>query len=430
MQKGKAPIDELHEFLGKYYTTSNMCLAVVGSSKLDALQASVERTFGALKHSHESPRREKENPEAKVFVREHAVYGTENPAFGPEELGKYREVIPLLESRSVKIQFATPPLEDPALEKAKPYRVLSHLLGHESPGSLHQLLTDFGYLTSLTSGTAIDTSDFGLFGLTLSLTPKGMKHKEEILDLVFQWIALIRKTALENPELISKYHDELRQISDTNFKFRENGDPTDFCSAASSLLFDTTDPTEFLRSGSDTSDYDPVLAKEFLERFRPENCMITVTDSGLSESDDKDWLVEPLYGATYREKELTETDIRKWESLETIDERLHLPDLNQYIPTDFSLRCDDKAEKLTETQLSEARGEPPTLLHSGQNWRVFHKMDRSWRVPKASIRLSIVTPMTYQSPRAMTLSRIYQRVLNDDLNSFVYDASLAGCNYR
>jgi insulysin len=29
----------------------------------------------------------------------------------------------------------------------------------------------------------------------------------------------------------------------------------------------------------------------------------------------------------------------------------------------------------------------------------------------------------------MTLSRIYQRVLNDDLNSFVYDASLAGCSY-
>jgi insulysin len=29
----------------------------------------------------------------------------------------------------------------------------------------------------------------------------------------------------------------------------------------------------------------------------------------------------------------------------------------------------------------------------------------------------------------MTLSRIYQRVLNDDLNSFVYDASLAGCRY-
>jgi insulysin len=30
----------------------------------------------------------------------------------------------------------------------------------------------------------------------------------------------------------------------------------------------------------------------------------------------------------------------------------------------------------------------------------------------------------------MTLNRIFQRVLNDDLNSFVYDASVAGCSYR
>mmetsp|Transcript_4301 Transcript_4301/g.9388 ORF Transcript_4301/g.9388 Transcript_4301/m.9388 type:complete len:508 (+) Transcript_4301:2-1525(+) len=57
-------------------------------------------------------------------------------------------------------------------------------------------------------------------------------------------------------------------------------------------------------------------------------------------------------------------------------------------------------------------------------------MDRYWRVPKTFIRLSLVSPTAYQSPRSMTLSRIYQKVLNDDLNSFVYDASLAGCNYR
>lgn len=29
-----------------------------------------------------------------------------------------------------------------------------------------------------------------------------------------------------------------------------------------------------------------------------------------------------------------------------------------------------------------------------------------------------------------TLNRIFQKVLQDDLNSYVYDASVAGCNYR
>ncbi len=431
MQRGQPPIDELIRFREKYYTTSNMRLAVVGSSSLDALQESVERTFGQLEYSDHLPRRQKINPNAQMFPQEHAIYGPDNPAFGFEQMGKYREVIPLLETRSLKVQFAAPPLEDPVLQKSRPHRVLSHLLGHESPGSLHQVLNDLGYLNSLTSGASIDTSDFSLFGLSLSLTPKGMKDKDRVLDLVFQWIALIKKTALEQPDLIAKYHDELRQISATNFKFRENGDPVDFCSSAAEALFDNfAKPHELLSTGSTYDDYDPVVAEAFLERFRPENCMITVTDSGLKHDSSEDWKMEPLYGANFRVREIAEFDLKKWENPDNIDSSLHLPELNRYIPTDFSLRCDDQDGGMTHSEIEQARKLPPILLSQGKNWRVFHKMDRSWRVPKSHLKVAVVSPSTYASPRSMTLSRVFQRVLNDDLNSFVYDASLAGCNYR
>jgi len=431
MQRGEPPIDELKKFRENYYTTSNMRLAIVGTSSLDALQDSVERTFGQLEYSNQPPRREGVNPNSVTFPREHAIYGPENPAFGSDQLGKYREIIPLLETRSLRVQFATPPLDDPVLQKSRPHRVISHLLGHESPGSLHQVLNDMGYLTSLTSGASIDTSDFSLFGLSLSLTPKGMQEKDRVVDLIFEWIALIKKTALEQPELVSKYHDELRQIGITNFKFRENGDSVDFCSSASEALFDkSAAPHELLVSGSTYDDYDPVVAKAFLERLRPDNCMITVTDSGLKKDDSGEWEVEPLYGATFRIQDIPMTDMKKWESPESSDGQLHVPELNKYIPTDFSLRCDDQGPELTDSEREKARKVPPVLLHEGKNLRVYHKMDRTWRVPKTSLRLTVITPSTYKTPRCMTLSRIYQRVLNDDLNSFVYDASLAGCNYR
>ena len=431
MARGEPPIDELKQFREKYYTTSNMRLAVVGTSSLDALQDTVERTFGQLEYSDEPPRRGKKNPNSPVFPLEHAIYGSDNPSFGSEQLGKTREVIPLLESRKLKVQFATPPMDDPVLQKSRPHRVLSHLLGHESPGSLHQVLTDLGYLTSLTSGAAIDTSDFSLFGISMSLTPKGMNEKETVLDLVFQWIALIKKTAMEQPDLVAEYHNELRKVSATDFKFRENGDPVDFCSSASEALFDkNAEPFELLSSGSRYEDYDPVVAAAFLDRFRPENCMITVVDSGLQTDDRSDWKVEPLYGAKYREQELKVEDIQRWANPESIDARLNLPGLNKYIPTDFSLRCDDEGVPLTAVEREQARKVPPVLLSEGDNWRIHHKMDKSWRVPKTSVRVSVISPAAYESPRAMTLSRIYQRVLNDDLNSFVYDASLAGCNYR
>ena len=426
------PVGELKKFWEKYYRASNMRLAVVGRSSLDALQEAVETSFNDLPYTNDPPRHKKVNPNSPIFTREHASYDSENPAFGKNELGKVREIIPLLESRSLKVQFATPPMDDPMMQKTKPSRALSHLLGHESPGSLHHLLNDLGYVTSLTSGTAIDTSDFSLFSLTLSLTPKGMEEKDKILDLIFQWLNLIKKTASEQPELLEKYHNELRQISSTNFKFRENGDPTDFCSSAAQLMHDNKPPAELLVSGSMCDDYDPVVAEAFMERLRPENCMIMVVDSGLNKEKPDEWKVEPLYGASYRESEIEPEKIKNWGNSDEIDPKLHLPALNDYIPTDFSLRCDDDGPgaEMTEPERKRSQKENPKLLHEEENFRMWHKMDRFWRIPKTYIRLSLVSPRAYESPRTMTLSRLYQRVLNDDLNSFVYDASLAGCNYR
>ena len=428
-----SPIGELKKFWSSYYTTSNVRLAVAGRSSLDALQKTVEDTFGQLPHSDQPHRRNKVNPQSPVFPREHAVYGSENPAFGSEQLGKLREVIPLLETRTMKVMFATPPLDDPVLRKASPHRVISHLLGHESPGSLHSMLNDLGYLTGLTSGVGIDTSDFSLFSVSVSLTPKGMREREVVLDLIFQWLALIKKTAMEQPDLLTNFHNELRQISANTFKFRENGDPTDFCSWAAGKLFDDIEnPKDLLINDYQYGDYDQSIVEALLDRLRPDNCMITVTDSGLSKDNPEEWEVEPLYGAVYRVNDITPEQIERWDNPKEIDSRLHLPALNEYIPTDFSLRCDDEGNTkvLSDAELEEAKKENPKMIEERTNFRMWHKMDRSWRVPKTFIRLSIVSPVTYQSPRAMTLSRIYQRVLNDDLNSFVYDASLAGCHYR
>jgi insulysin len=433
MSQGSPPIQALKAFWKEYYKTSNIRLSVVGSSSLDALQRVVEDSFGELPISNEPPRRKKVNPNSLVFPLENAVYNPQEPAFGKEQLGKIREVIPILESRLLKVQFATPPMEDPVLRKTKPHRVVSHLLGHESPGSLHCLMNEMGLITGLTSGASIDTSEFSLFGMTLSLTPKGMKEKELVLDLVFQWIGLIKDTAIKEPDLLAAYHNELSQISANGFKFRENGDPTDFCSSASELLFDDDHPAEILASGSLVDDYDPVVAKSFLERLSPDNAMVTLVDSSTKPDESDGWKVEPLYGANYREQNMSDEQLRQWGSSDgKFNPKLHLPALNEYIPSDFSLRCDDTEEgrKMSNSERDEYRKEDPILLKQGPNFRLWHKMDRFWRVPKAFIRLSIVSPNTYCSPRSMTLSRIYQRVLNDDLNSFVYDASLAGCNYR
>jgi len=432
---GTSPVDDLAWFWKTYYQTYNIKLCVTGRSSLDALQKTVEETFGHLPHSEGTPRH-KNIKEGQMFGMENANYN-QVPAFGPNELQKIRKVIPVQETRSLKIHFAAPPLDDPKLKSSRPYRMLSHLLGHESPGSLYEALNEEGLLVGLSSGIGIDASDFSLFSLTISLTKKGMEQKDRVLDLVFQWIALIAQTP---HEVLEKYHDEIRQISTTNFRFRENGDPTDFSSTAAELMFHH-EPQDILVGSSRTGDYDAQVFEAFMERLTPQHVMITETNSDLKVENEEDWKVEQWYGAKYQETDIPQELAQQWSSPPTIDSRLKLPALNEYIPTDFSLRCDDETEVVAanddDTTTTTANGqkqkwakEPPTLLLERPDLRLWHKMDRTWRVPKTNIKLSLVSPNVYRSPRTMTMNRIFQRVLSDDLNSFVYDASIAGCNYR
>jgi insulysin len=424
-------LQNLQKFWTDYYKTYNLRLAVVGHGSLDVIQRMVEDTFGQIPCSDGSPRHVNTKPD-QFFIRENAIYGGVT-AFGTEQLGIMRHIIPITETRTIKIMFATPPLDDPAIRTSKPYRSLSHFLGHESPGSLHALLNDDGLLTSLSSGLALDTTDFSLFSLTLSLTPKGMKMKDHILDLVFQWIALLREQSFE---LRAAYHNELRQISDMSFRFRENDDPADFCSVSAEQLFeDGLDPARVMVASNEASDYDPIVETEFLKRLRPDNCLIHIVDSDLNGTtiDGLKWQTEKWYGAKYVEERFSPENISTWTNPPYINERLYAPALNAYIPTDLSLRCDDGSSNTATTDgvsHDDLISIPPKILIDRPNLRMWHKTDQYWRVPKAFVKTAILSPTTYRSPRSMTLNRIFQRVLNDDLNSYVYDASQAGCNYK
>jgi insulysin len=423
---GSLPVQDLLKFWRTFYQTFNLRLCVVGKANLDALQRTVEGSFGNLPCSEGIPRRRKVKDTNDVYKTEYAQYNAP-PAFGPEQLKKIRYVVPLVESRSIKIYFATPPLDDPLIRKSRPYRVLSHLLGHESPGSLHALLNDEGLITSLSSGIGIDNSDFSLFTLSVGLTELGLKQRDRVLSLLFQWITLIRN-GLANEDLMRAYHDELREISDINFRYRENGDPTDFCSRAAELMFDD-DPSQILYGESNSVNYDTVAAKSFLQRLTPMNSMITILSPQLDEMKNADWQRERWYGAKFLVFDFTDRQIDEWSNPPQIDSRLQLPALNAYIPRDFTLRCDEDKSCIVEEN-EDDQLIPPDVILDRPGLRMWHKMDRKWRVPKSFIRLSLQSPSVYRSPRTMTLNRIYERILNDALNSYMYDARIAGSNYR
>ena len=434
-----------------------MKLVVLGRGILNDLQAVVEETFGSVRADGgldindtsdytDTPLLERiscSNNSEVCFSSENARYGV--AAFHPtKNLGGICEVIPVKEKRTIQLLFATPPMQDPLIRKSLPHRLVSHLLGHEAPGSLHHLLSDLGYINSLSSGISVDTRDFSLFSLTMGMTPNGMSNTEEVLDLCFQWIAMIRSLVFrerssDGNDLVHKYHDELKRLSQNSFMFRENGDPTSFVSSAAESLYVYEDkPGEMLRGDSFYSIYDEDITKAFLQRLRPENVMITIIDSDLKKKcphlkdlGEAPWKKETWYGAIYRNFIITDLMKKKWSNPSFFDARLNLPRLNQFIATDFSLRCDDEIwAQENKGKTESAHLSPPTKILETPIFRLWHKMDAFFRVPKVTFNAQILTPNVYRSPRTITAGRLFQKVLNDDLNSFVYDATVAGNAYR
>eukprot|EP00571_Detonula_confervacea_P002850 CAMPEP_0172329606 /NCGR_PEP_ID=MMETSP1058-20130122/60967_1 /TAXON_ID=83371 /ORGANISM="Detonula confervacea, Strain CCMP 353" /LENGTH=1213 /DNA_ID=CAMNT_0013046787 /DNA_START=164 /DNA_END=3805 /DNA_ORIENTATION=+ len=487
---GTSPRENLIEFWTDKYHSGNIRLCVVGRASLDDLQKTVETVFGPvrpppsnfvangivdqvkaglLKVPKEGESHMRDENDDFVFQTEHSTYSP-NIAFGTEQLGLLREVIPLVESRTLKIFSSVPPDDDPVLRGSRPFRVLSHLVGHESPGSLHHLLTEEGWINSLASGTGISTSDFCLANIAITLTPKGMKERDQVLAKTWQWFALIKDAVMNDPHgVIEQYHNELKKMTESSFKFREMGDPTDFCSGAAEQLFDH-EPSKILLGSAEVGDYDVEVARAFLERLTPQNSLVVITGpesefENAEKSDvsacDASWQSEERYGAKYRQMRVSDELSKEWNHPTEIDSRLRLPGLNEFIPEDLSLRCDDpeyqadydpdfdyrkvnpkllvdtpklrmwhKMDRTFRDPDFDYRKVNPKLLVDTPKLRMWHKMDRTFRVPKTSIRLQLTTPEIYRSPRSITLNRIFQKVLSDDLNSYVYDASVAGCNYR
>ena len=301
---GSSPRDDLIQFWTDKYHAGNIRLCVVGKASLDDLQKTVENTFGAvrsppanfvangiidkvsaglLKLPKEGETYRDENGNF-IFQTEHSTYSP-SVAFGNKELGLIREVIPLVEARTLKIFSSVPPMNDPVLRDSRIFRVLSHLVGHESPGSLHHLLQEEGWVNSLASGTGVSTSDFCLSNVAITLTPKGMKDRDQVLEKAWQWFALIKDAVINDAHgLIEQYHNELKIITETSFKYRENGDPTDFCQSSAEKLFDY-EPSKILLGSAEVGDYDVDVARAFLERLTPENSLVVITGPELGDEE-------------------------------------------------------------------------------------------------------------------------------------------------
>jgi insulysin len=383
----------VREFWQTYYRAGNMTLAVLGNNMAD-LKRMVELYFSDVPGDDDDDSTMSSSRPAPL------------PALSPP-LPLRVDVVPIREHITVELQW--PMREIQTLYRSKPSRFVSHLLGHEGPGSLLACLRERHWAQELgADDVSKSCRNFSVFSLELELTQAGLENLHQVIALVFRYIELLR----DIPQWV---HDELKAASDMQFRFLSDRPPSDTVST----LVDSMQqyPPHLVLAGPyklfvDQHPKDDI--NEIVQYLTPANVLVIVAAQGV-ETDQ----VDRWYGTCYKEVPIDEAVLELWKSPPAdAAALLRLPDQNDMLPTSFDLVA--PGEPFASDPLPRCLVDTPTC-------RLWYKPDTAFSQPKVNILILLRTTAAYmESPLASVLSTLWVECLQEHAKDFSYAASMAG----
>ncbi|KAM5532097.1 hypothetical protein V8D89_014261 [Ganoderma adspersum] len=404
---GRETRRRLVEWWSKEYCAGRMRLCVIGKESLDELSEMVTSLFSPIPNRGQEPLH---------LIPDHP--------FGPNEMGTLVSVQTVMSFHALEISFPMPHL--PSYWKYKPAGFLAHFLGHEGPGSLHSYLKQKGWITGLSAGPQNLARGFGMFKVTLYMTPEGFKNYETLVQSIFKYIALLKAS-----DFPAWQQHERHLISATRFRFAEKRRPDDYAVWVSEHMAWPV-PRELVLSAPqlveewDLNNLQNGGEKEMREIL--DSLTIDVSRTVLMakaeehegvRGKDLVWEKEPWYGTPYRVERFDADFVKRANEPNDIKE-LYLPGPNEFIPTNLDVEKRDV----------EKPSKRPFLIRETSLTSLWHKKDDQFWVPKAQVVMDLRSPVACSSARAAVMTRLFSDLVTDSLTEFAYDADLAGLTYN
>lgn len=144
--------DKFIEFYNKHYSSNRMKLVVLGRESLDVLQNWVVESFSPIVNKKLPPNR-----------------WTDEAPFRESDLGMQCFAKPVMDSKELNLIF--PFIDEEVLFESQPSRYISHLIGHEGPGSIMSYVKNRGWANSLSAGAfPVCPGSPGIFDVQIRLT--------------------------------------------------------------------------------------------------------------------------------------------------------------------------------------------------------------------------------------------------------------------
>lgn len=387
--------DEFMKFHSTHYSANRMKLVILGRESLDTLQQWVEEIFSEVPNKSLERRR------------------WDLPVYTENELLVQVFAKPVLESRSLSIDFVYRDEED--LYESHPSRYLSHLIGHEGPGSILAYIKAKGWANGLGAGGSSLCPGSGLFSISVKLTEEGLRNYKEVVKVIFQYIGMVREKPPQ--EWIV---DEQIKISEVEFRFKQKSPPSRTASSLAGTMQKPYDRRMLLSGPSTIKKFDAERISEAMTYLRPDNYRLVIVSQDFPGGWDQK---EKWYGTEHKVEKIPQDFVAEVKAAFESKDRpteLHFPHKNEFIPTRL-----DVEKKETESPAKE-----PKLIRNDENVRIWWKKDDQFWVPKANVHINLRTPVPYTTARVALLSSLYRELVNDALVEYSYDADISGLVYE
>lgn len=477
-----------------HYRPENLTVVVAGPQSLDELQEWVVPRFGAMRASDfAAPEQQTDAERAVVQAAKDAPpfhyaappqpfaspfrpdvnnYINNNPASSswPAVL----TIKPVRSMRQLVLMFPLPPVF--TTPDRSPSAILSHLLGHEGPGSPFAVLQNAGWISRLSAGPRVAAPDFTLFQVSLTLTDVGETRWKQVADVIFQHCRLLAKACRDTPDELHRLWGEKVTLARLFFDQAPPGTVYSLApSLSNSIVMHGTKKSLAAGSMLDESPETLPLQElaDFLKRMVPSNCLLErcgevawqemvelqqhqqqskqqhqqyENGNSISNNIAVEKRTERWYGIEYYLSSVDPSEEQRWEGkatpfMESATEFLALPRPNRYIPRNLEL-CADLPDEAKAGPRIEKEIEPPVLLVDDPAiGRLWHRLDDRYALPKSALVLLIRTAAVEHTQnnttgqwefdsRASVHSSLLSAMFSEALAQETYDADLAGLRWQ
>ncbi|WP_407731517.1 pitrilysin [Pseudocitrobacter faecalis] len=386
--KPGSPVHQaLLAFRDQYYSANLMKAVIYSNKPLPELAQLAAQTYGRV-------------PNKSITVPQIDV-----PVVTDAQKGVLIHYVPALPRKVLRVEFRID--NNTAQFRSKTDELVTYMIGNRSPGTLSDWLQNQGLVEGIRADAdPVVNGNSGVLAISATLTDKGLAHRDEVVAAIFSYLNLLREKGIDK-----RYFDELAHVLDLDFRYPSINRDMGYVEWLADTMIRV--PVQHTLDAVNIADqFDEQAVKARLEMMTPQNARVWY----ISEKEPHNKTAY-FVNAPYQVDKISAQTFTEWQQkAETIS--LKLPELNPYIPDDFTLIKPEKSYTHPELIIDE-----PTLR------LVYMPSHYFASEPKADVTLILRNPKAMDSARNQVMFALNDYLAGISLDQLSNQAAVGGISF-